>query len=166
MKHDISALMDGELCDEEADSLLDKIRKNPALHQEWESYHLIGDALRQSDFHCQKVSATFFERLQAEPTILSPRHRHNIKAGIFAASAVASGMVVVLLAWLEMGIDTNTQYRLQRQQAVGVHTPAQYWSVDINDYLMAHHEFSPSNDVRGASSYTRVAANKQILAEK
>lgn len=166
MKQNISALMDGELCDEDADILLDRIRKDPVSRQEWAHYHLIGDVLRQPDYPCRKINATFFERLQAEPTILSPCRRHNIKASIFAVSAVASGMAVVLLAWLEMGIDTDATYSVQRQQLVSVQAPAQHWNSGVNDYLMAHHEFSPSNDVRGASTYTRVVASKQILAEK
>ena len=166
MKQNISALMDGELCDEDADNLLGKIRKDPAARQEWENYHLIGDVLRQSDYPCRKMNATFFDRLQAEPTIFFPRRQHHIKSSIFAVSAVASGMAVVLLAWLEMGIDSDAQYSVQRQQAVSVQTPVQHWNSGVNDYLMAHHEFSPSNDVRGASTYTRVVASKQILAEK
>lgn len=166
MKQKISALMDGELCDEDADILLTKIKKDPVARQEWARYHLIGDVLRQSDYPCRKMNATFFERLQAEPTIFFPRRQHNIKASIFAVSAVASGMAVVLLAWLEMGIDTNTPYSVQRQHVVGVQTPVQHWNSGVNDYLLAHHEFSPSNDVRGASTYTRVVARKQILAEK
>ena len=49
MKQNISALMDGELFDDEADALLDKIKRNPDVQTEWDLYHLVGDALRQPD---------------------------------------------------------------------------------------------------------------------
>lgn len=67
MEHQISTLMDGELCDEEAEVLLGKIKGNAELQQEWEIYHLIGDVLRQVDYVPRDLHATFFERLQAEP---------------------------------------------------------------------------------------------------
>jgi hypothetical protein len=34
----------------------------------------------------------------------------------------------------------------------------------MNDYLLAHQEYSPSTDVRGASSYIRTVSVKQTVA--
>ena len=35
MKQEISALMDGELFDDEAEAILDKLKRNPDKHDEW-----------------------------------------------------------------------------------------------------------------------------------
>jgi sigma-E factor negative regulatory protein RseA len=49
MKHEISALMDGELFEDEADVLFDQIKRDSGAHNDWAMYHLIGDVLRQPE---------------------------------------------------------------------------------------------------------------------
>lgn len=164
MKQDISTLMDGELCDEEAESLLGKIKRHPEVRQQWVSYHLIGDALRQPDYIPRGMSPAFFERLQAEPTVLAPHSRKTSTTGIFAMSAAASVMAIAFLAWISVQMDKGQPIQ-QAQQS-----PAASWASstpangNMDDYLLAHHEFSPSNDVRGAASYVRTVAYRQTEA--
>ena len=50
MKQNISTLMDGELSGDEAEMLLGRIKRHPDAQQEWLTYHLIGDAMRQPDY--------------------------------------------------------------------------------------------------------------------
>jgi len=87
MKQKISTLMDGELSRDEAEALLAKIRHHPEAQQEWSTYHLIGDVLRQPDYLAGNVNAAFLERLHAEPTILAPHSQRTSKAGFIAMSA-------------------------------------------------------------------------------
>ena len=172
MKQNISTLMDGELCGDEAEVLLGKIKHHPEAAQEWLTYHLIGDALRQPDYIPNAMSAVFFERLQAEPTVLAPQRQRSSKAGIFAMSAAASIMAVVFLAWLS--VQTNTKPPLQQAKqspnevrAANVPINANFpTNGSMNDYMLAHQEFSPSTDVRGAASYIRTVSAKQIVAGK
>src|SRR5450759_2176517 len=71
MKQKIYVLMDGELFEDEAASLLDHIKRGSDVHKDWEVYHLSGDVLRQPDhIHCS-LSAKVRERLQDEPTVLA-----------------------------------------------------------------------------------------------
>jgi len=64
MKKEISALMDGELFEDEAENLLDQIKRDSATHKDWEIYHLIGDVLRQPEhIHCD-LSAKVRERMR------------------------------------------------------------------------------------------------------
>ena len=91
MKQEISALMDGELFEDEAEGLLSRIGYNSDIHKDWEIYHLIGDVLRQPDhIHCG-LSAKVLDRMRDEPTVLAPR-RHAVgqKVRTIALSAVAS----------------------------------------------------------------------------
>lgn len=154
MKHDISALMDGELFEDEAEVLLNQLKKNPQAQKEWQTYHLIGDALRQPDHVCKDISASFHERLQSEPTVFAPRRRTTQKARYFALSAAASVMALALVAWLSMQAGVEPAPRLASVQQQNSVRPASFsTSNGVNDYVMAHQEFSPSTDVHGAASY-------------
>lgn len=163
--------MDGELCGDEAEVLLAKIRQHPEARQEWSTYHLIGDVLRQPDYLASNVSAAFLERLHAEPTVLAPHSQRNSKAGLFAMSAAALIMVIAWLVWLLMIINAELVIQqVQRSNALpdaSVLTHANLQVNDnMNDYLLAHQEFSPGTDVRGAASYIRTVATDQTLAGK
>lgn len=156
MKQDISALMDGELFEDEADELLNRIKKDSSSQQEWETYHLIGDVLRQPEHVCKNIGASFHERLQAEPTIFAPRQRTKRTARYFALSAAASIMALAIVAWLSMQVGTEPvpKFAVAQQPSPSDARPASMTiSNGMNDYLMAHQEYSPSTDVHGTASY-------------
>ena len=161
MKHDISALMDGELFEDEADALLGKLKKDPQAQQAWQTYHLIGDALRQPDHISKDISATFRERLQAEPTVFAPRRRAMQNVRYFALSAAASVMALALVAWLSMQAGTEPAPQIAAVQQPNSVRPASFSSTNsVNDYVMAHQEFSPSTDVQGAASYIHTVSDR------
>jgi sigma-E factor negative regulatory protein RseA len=166
MKQKISMLMDGELSNEDAEILLGKIRQVPEIRQDWLNYHLIGDALRQPDGFAKEMSAAFFERLHAEPTVLAPQSRRRDKTEFFAMSAVASIMAMAFLAWISASIDTQPLPQQARQGVMAAVSDNSSVNDNMNAYLLAHHEFSPGADVRGAASYIRTVALKSPVAEK
>lgn len=158
MKQEISTLMDGELFEDEAGSLLDHIRRDPRAHQDWEVFHLIGDVLRQPEhIHCD-LSAQVRERMRDEPVVLAPRSRAaKQKLRSFALSAAASLVAVGVVAWMSLQISPEAAPQLAMQQ--GALRPA---SMQIqprsSDYLMAHQEFSPSADMSGGAAYIRTVS--------
>ncbi len=159
MKQEISALMDGELFEDEAEALLDRFKRQAGSNRDWEVYHLIGDVLRQPEHIRCGFSSTFHQRLQAEPTVLSP-HRHTPqRVRNFALSAVASVMALALVAWLSMQIGTEPAVQMANNQPQNPIRPASYQIDD--DYLMAHQEFSPSVDMQGAATYIHTVAAQQ-----
>jgi sigma-E factor negative regulatory protein RseA len=161
MKQDISALMDGELFEEDAETLLDKLKKNPRENQEWLTYHLIGDSLRQPDHVCRDISLSFHERLQAEPIVFAPRRRVTQKVRYFALSAAASVMALALVAWMSMQAGTEPAPQIASAQPQADVRPASYASPNgVNDYVMAHQEFSPSTEVQGAASYIHYVSQR------
>ncbi len=169
MTQNISTLMDGEFCGEEAESLLGKIKRDPQARQDWLNYHLIGDIMRQPDYIPADINATFFERLHAEPTVLAPSRLRSSRAGLFAMSAAASIMAMAFLAWISLQIDTGPV--IQQAQHSGA-VRADYLPISanlpaadtMNDYMLAHHEFSPSTNVRGAASYIRTVVPMHAMA--
>lgn len=158
MKHEISALMDGELFEDEADEVFDRLKRNSDAHHDWALYHLIGDVLRQPDHIHSDLSGKVRERMQDEPVVLAPRSRAvKQKVRTFALSAAASLVAVGVVAWMSLQVSPETSPQLAMQQSAL--RPA---SVQIkpkaNDYLMAHQEFSPSTDMNGGASYIRTVS--------
>ncbi len=166
MKQHISTLMDGELFDDEAQALLDKLKRSPDAQQEWQMYHLIGDALRQPDHVHADIGAAMRERLQAEPTVFAPRVVTGQKVRWFALSAAASVLGLTLVAWLsvQIGPASAPQMAAMQQSATARAASLPITSIPINgglnDYLMAHQEFSPSTNVHGAVTYMRAVAGQ------
>ncbi|BBE51504.1 Anti-sigma-E factor RseA [Ferriphaselus amnicola] len=163
MKQQISALMDGELFDDDAETLLDVMKRHPEADEDWQTYHLIGDILRQPDQAHADISTVMRQRLQAEPTVLAPKARtRQQKARWFALSAAASVLAVGVVAWMSVQISPEVTPQLAAQQQEFNVRPASY-SVEggVNDYLMAHQEMSPSSDIQGAVPYARAAVSGQ-----
>ncbi len=162
----ISALMDGELFDDEAEALLDKLRHNPDSHEQWQTYHLISDALRQPDHLHLNINAALRERLQAEPTVFAPCRRTPRKMQTFALSAAASVMGIALVAWMSVQINPEPAPRMAAVQQPSMAQPASFQvngfpaNKGLTGYLMAHHEFSPSADMQGDASYIRTVAGQ------
>lgn len=159
MKQEISALMDGEMFEDQADACLDKLKRHPEAQQDWESYHLIGDVLRQPDHICRSFEKSFHERLQAEPTVIAPYSRTSQRVRNFALSAVASIMALALVAWLSLQVGTEPapQVASVQQENISSVRPV---SAQSDDYLRAHQEYSPSADVHGAASYIHAVAGR------
>lgn len=166
MNHKISALMDGELSNEDTEELLGSLKKSPLLQQQWLSYHLIGDVLRQPDYVAEVVNAAFIERLHAEPTVLAPHGKRINKTEYVVMSAVASIMAMAFLTWISVQIDDDSTKRQTNQSSAVASSPVlpmrpgEPASNNVNDYLLAHQEFSPGTDVRGASSYLRTVSQR------
>lgn len=159
MKQEISALIDGELFEDEADALLDKMKRHPESQQDWLMYQLIGDALRQPDHLTADISASFRERLAVEPTVLAPRSRINRPGRYFALSAAASVFALALVAWLSIQVENEPAPQMAVVTPPDAVRAASFSSANgMNDYLTAHQEVSPSANVQGSSSYIRAVS--------
>lgn len=158
MKQEISALMDGELFEDEAEGLLDRIKRDSEAHRDWDAYHLISDVLRQPEYiHCC-LGAKVRERMQDEPTVLAPRGRAvNQKLRAVAMSAAASLAAVGVVAWMSLQIGPEAAPQMAMQRSALRPASAQI-QPKANDYLMAHQEFSPSIDMNGGASYIRTVS--------
>jgi len=159
MRTKISVLMDGELFEDEAESLLDHIKRDSDVHRDWEVYHLIGDVLRQPEYIPCGLSAKVRGRLQDEPTVLAPRGRAvRQKMLTFALSAAASLSAVGVVAWMSLQISPEAAPQMAMQQQGALRPAGMQIQPDSNDYLLAHQEFSPSTDINLSASYIRTVS--------
>ena len=167
MKSKISALMDGELDQRDVSNIIEAIRKDDDLQGEWETYHLIGDTLRQSSKLSMNISSGVSQRLKAEPTVLSPNISNlekKLKRKVYAFS-VAASVIAMASAWLAMQNLHEPQQIIMAEQPnynhnlsiapipVSSSLPAihnySHPPIEINDYLFVHREFSPGVTMRG-----------------
>src|SRR5687767_11769728 len=96
----ISALMDGELDERQFQQELTRLRQDSQLKQTWNTFHLIGDALRGERLLLTDVSGALSQRLAGEPTVLAPQRGRVRKATTYALSAAASAAAVALVGWV------------------------------------------------------------------
>lgn len=161
MKERISTMMDGELFEDETEALLSRIKHQPDALQEWHTYHLIGDALRQPDHVSRDISDALRERLKLEPTVLSPRNRISKKMRYFAMSAAASLMALALVAWMSVQIGSEPAAQMVvQQQSNTMQSGGAAANKGMDDYLMAHQEVSPGKDVGAATTYIHTVSAK------
>jgi len=164
MKHDISALMDGELEQDAAETAIARLKQQEELRDAWFDYHLIGDVMRQTGI----VSNDFGERLRGklamEPVILAPRRSLLQKTKIAALSVAASLAAVAVVAWVVLQNNTdkakdNLAATQQSNAAALASLPRYPLNSNVNEYLLAHQEFSPSTTMQGVAPYVRTVSD-------
>ncbi len=167
----ISALMDGELDEHQARQQFSRLKQNEELLHCWHAFHLIGDALRgertlSHDFG-QRVTA----RLAGEATVLAPRRSTAKRITAYALSAAASLSAVGLVGWVAF---FNNPLTPQPEIAKAPNTPplaaapsTQLANVPsdgkMNEYLIAHQEYSPSTAIQGLAPYIRSVSDTQSV---
>ncbi len=162
MKQDISALMDGELDDKAAAELIDALARERESLETWRTYHLIGDALRESRPLSDGFSARVARQLAAEPTVVAPgRLQRELRTWYALAASVAA---VALVGWLG--------FAPQQAPAPVAKAPATTQPVahaapvvvplpqGTNDYLLAHQGFSPRLSLQGMAPYVRTVSEQ------
>ena len=159
MKQSISALMDGELFEDEAGGCLASLKPGSEARNDWAVYHLIGDVLRQPEHIPASLSAAVSVRMQDEPTVLAPR-RYSVQKNprYFALSAAATLAAVGVVAWMSLQINPAVTSRATNQQDAALRPASMQFSQNSSEYLLAHQEFSPSTDMNGGASYIRAVA--------
>jgi|SRR6185436_3492350 len=165
----ISALMDGELDARQSEQQYSRLKHDADARASWGTYHLIGDALRGEGVFTRKLSGHLDQlsvQLSQEPTVLAPQRKAAKRpAATFAWSIAASLSAVALVGWVAVNNPLAPQSDEVRPVAVAP-TPTPLVAVadqldnvpsegKMNEYLMAHQEFSPSTTIQGLAPYIR-----------
>lgn len=115
MKNEVSALVDGEMESGNVSHVLEMLKKNDELKYHWETYHLIGDALRQSSHLSLDLSSLVSAKLQNEPVIFSPALAKFFKKQKRKVAMLAVAASVVLGVSTLIGLN---QYVQESEQQV------------------------------------------------
>ncbi|MCC7486877.1 MAG: sigma-E factor negative regulatory protein [Burkholderiales bacterium] len=161
----ISSFMDGELDRDAAADACARLARDPDARECWGIFHLIGDALRGECRMAPGFEARLKARLAAEPTVLAPRRMPARRAATFALTAVASLAAVALVGWIALYNPLSPQQQIAAVPVPAVTPvalpPAQAELANVpsdgamNEYLIAHQEFSPSTAIQGLAPYIR-----------
>jgi sigma-E factor negative regulatory protein RseA len=172
----ISALMDGELTDEEFAGRIQQLGSEEGA-EDWRMYHLIGDALRGemavSDGFAEKVRA----QIATEPTILAPGAAARKPARSFQHYALAAAASVVGLAvvgWFAVVNQPGAPEQVARQtspeRVVRPAEPARaavaQLDPTVGEFLRAHQEESPTAVMHGVASYIRTVSTQDMPPEE
>lgn len=180
MKEQLSALMDSELSEAEATRLIQSMKTDHSLHEAWDTYHLLGDALRKSPQFNPNFNQQIAQRIALEPTILAPRRATATTTNTrrFPMALAASVAAVGLVGFLALQIGRLNQVEQPAQIATAPVTPqpvaqlatatpvakptqqtpahVEFTKATPSTYLLAHQEYSPSY----APAYVRVVSEQ------
>jgi sigma-E factor negative regulatory protein RseA len=161
MKSKISAMMDGELPDAELAGPLRALREEGEAIEAWRQYHLISDALRDTDILSSGFSARFAARLEQEPAILAPasvprRAEAKVHWLRYSATAAAAAVFVGWFAFQPQQETATVQPLAKATEAVPVAVPV---PKEADDYLRAHQNYSPRNNLQGVAPYVRTVSD-------
>jgi sigma-E factor negative regulatory protein RseA len=172
MKEKLSALIDGELQSDSLHAHLGRLRADPELRGAWDTYHLIGDALRGQ--LGPRIADRVVARLREEPTVLAPRPEKSPsrRLGWYAMSAAASVAAVAFVVWT-----ASPGWRAEPQPAGGpestaaaIGAPVTLVSsdapVEIENYLLAHRPYSHVSAMQGIAPYGRSVADERRSARE
>jgi sigma-E factor negative regulatory protein RseA len=169
----ISALIDGELESAEAGRQLSRVKQDSDLRDTWDTYHMIGDALRGSGVLSSGFERRVAQRLASEATVLAPQIRTPRRlspTASYALSAAASLSAVAAVAWV--ALSGNVSGTADPQAAIAqapaaasiapvVPTVAIPEAARAHDYLLAHQGVSPSTALQGVAPYVRTVTMSQ-----
>ena len=165
----ISAFMDGESRQAETQQAMLRLKQEDECREFWHTCHLIGDLMRGDPPLRDNFMARFHERMECEPTQLAPRVIWR-KPARFALSAAASLAAVAVMLTIVL---TDNPLKPQPPIAIapGATAPMVAQAIPqprpapaankgkINEYLMAHQEYSPSTAFQGVAPYVRTVAD-------
>lgn len=165
----ISALMDSELDERQARQQLSRLKQDGELLRCWHTFHLIGDALRGERTLSHDFAHRLTSRLAGEPTVLAPRRNPAKRVMTYVLSAAASMSAVALVGWIAFFNHPLTP-QTEIAKAPNIPPPAAAPSAQLasvpsdgkmNEYLIAHQEFSPSTTIQGLAPYIRSVSDMQ-----
>ncbi len=172
MKSRISELMDDEAAQHEASGSLDALRNEGEARDAWRSYHLIGDAMRDTRMLSAGFAGRVAAQLAREPTVMAPSRMAPAPQRLrrHLLSAAASLAAVASVGWVAFGFqpDAPQVAQLAPPATQVASTTAQVASTtaqvpppdSANDYLYAHQGYSPRNSLQGVAPYVRTVSGE------
>lgn len=177
MKEKLSAILDGDIDEASFDPVLDSLRQSPDLRDRWDTYCLIGDALRGEAAGGTDMVVRVMAGLDAEPTVLMPASALASRSQRFFGRSLmpiaASVMGVAAVGMVAFTLYPNApdsapvpgMVASQAVQEVVAARPeaATIAAVDAEDahrqYMFVHQAMSGGGPIPGAVHYVRTVSD-------
>lgn len=162
MKTKLSALLDGELVEGEAEQLF-KSREADGYLRDCMTYPLIGDVLRGERYLSVDITGAVMRQLEREPVVVAPRRRiSRFHRPALALAASLAGVGVV--AWLALG-QVQPLNQIQPQPVAGAIAGAAVApdirplpSADMQEYVISHQAQSSGLRLQGGAEHIRTVS--------
>ncbi|MBS3916493.1 MAG: sigma-E factor negative regulatory protein [Sulfuritalea sp.] len=163
MKPDISALLDDELGQTEASRAIDALRRDKDLQEAWDTYHLIGDALRRTTDCSPDYSRRVMARLEEGPVLFVPSAQPKRIPLRFALPLAAAVMGMAAVGWVALSLNTVQPVDMAAKPRPSSELAAsavidKTSSGTLKEYLVAHQAHSPSGGIQGVAPYVRTVS--------
>ena len=176
IKEQLSAMVDGELPDNEQEFLLRRLQHEQNLQASWSRYHLIGDAMRKhtpsSVDHdlAGRVSLALGQDEHEQDLVLVNSRGFQVFKPVAGLAVAASVAVMAIIGMQNFSRNTNQEVnqlpRLAQQDNVPeiVRVRGTRWDLTqpgveskLNGYLVNHNEYTNETNLQGMLHYARIA---------
>lgn len=184
MKDKVSALLDGDLDDQASLAVFERLRRDPDLREDWETYCLIGDTLRGDQPRSSGFVARVMSELEDEPTLLAPlaqparaqadgdgrrlwRSLMPLAASVMGVAAV--GLVAATLYRQEVPaaqIASSTAVVQLVKAAPSQAGTAGLGDDPLREYVFAHQGLSRSGPLPAGVQYVRTVSDQRLGANR
>ncbi|CAN0241704.1 unnamed protein product [Phaeothamnion confervicola] len=164
----ISAFMDGESGQTETRQTMQRLKQDDECCETWATFHLIGDMMRGDPVLRDDFMTRFQTLMKDEPTQLAPRLtlRRSANFALSMAASVCAVSVVLMLVFTDNALSPLGQIatapKVDETARARAEPPAPLVAAvkegKVNEYLMAHQEFSPSTAFQGVAPYVRTVS--------
>lgn len=165
----ISALMDGELTDDEFAGRIQQLKSEEGA-EDWRTYHLIGDVLRGDSMFSSEFAQKVQAAIASEPTILAPAPVREPARGFqrYAMAAAASVAGIAVVGWFALvnqdagpvNVADGDRSSTVARPAVPRGAAVAQVDAEVGEYLRAHQEVSPTAAMHGVASYIRTVSTQ------
>ncbi|PKO26198.1 MAG: anti-sigma 24 factor [Betaproteobacteria bacterium HGW-Betaproteobacteria-8] len=141
MKDQISALIDDEISLQDAEYLYTALKAEGESRECWMTYHLIGDAMRESPIFGPDMRSRIMLQLESEPAVLAPKNTVSAPLRAMKKSSAVWSVAASVAAVMFVGMIVLQQ---QPQQAEDI-MPMEIAQSLPDEYLQAHQSIAPSS---------------------
>jgi sigma-E factor negative regulatory protein RseA len=160
----ISAFIDGEASPLETHQAMLRLKQEGECTETFDTFHLIGDVMRGAPLLKDDFMTRFCARMEQEPTQLAPRVwvKKPARLAFSVAASLSAIGLVLMLAVVDNPYRITGVARVETpsatQMATNERPPVAINQGKINEYLMAHQEYSPSTALQGLAPYVRTVS--------
>ncbi len=173
MKERLSAVMDGDPAMDRTEDVLARLGTDSELRECWQTYCLIGDAMRGEGSGAGGLVDRVMGALDDDPTVLAPVRRRAAEKASLAQRLLplaASLMGVAAVGWIASSIGTTdkatepraVQAVAQVVSSVPVRSSTAVAAVDPHrEYVFVHQAASRNSPLPGVAQYVRSVSEVQ-----
>ena len=169
MREKISALVDGELDEQETERLLRRVGQDETLARVWQRYHLMRAVIRNESIYyepdlAQRIAEAIDSELATPPAAGHGRWRSSAPSRWLPGMALAASLAVVTIGStlaLRSTDDTSLNPPADVTRIAATERATRWDGADpeleetLNGFLVEHGEFTTASGMNGLISYAK-----------